>query len=343
MRVLHIIDKLTTGGAEQVFVDITYLLVQHGVAVDALLFDGSGNMMHKLDKRLKVHILHRDNKFSLRKMWELHKICSRYDIVHVHMRHCYQYVRLVQLMFFGRYKLIVHDHYGSYAVDTTVPTGFKGLFKPQYYIGVCLPLVEWAKASVGIDSDKAFLLRNIVLPKQPTAYPRRDAHRAMLVANISRIKHIDYAIGLAQKMKWQLDVYGNVRDEAYHRELTEQIGTDNTINIISNVTGFTELYGRYSMAIHSAKSESGPLVLMEYMAAGLPFIANKTGEVADVVAADLPVLFMDSFDMDKWEERINEIQRDSAMPEKMKAVFEKYFSADKYLEKCMEIYRKVSC
>lgn len=340
MRILHIIDKLNTGGAEKVFIDITHLLAEKGVAVDALLFDATGDMTPQLDSRLKVHVLNRTNKYAVSKMWELHRICSGYDIVHAHMRHVYQYVRLVQFLFNGGYKLVIHDHYG---IDKTIPLSLKYIFRPRYYIGVCTALTEWAKTDVGLNAGNVYLLRNTIIPKAIAGTSGSHTRKAMMVANISRVKNIEFAIRLFKKMDWELDIYGNSRDPVYYNELLQLIGDNNKIRIINNVTDFSGLYNRYSLAIHSSRSESGPLVLLEYLVQGLPFITYKTGEVAEVIYNDLPFLLMDSFDMEKWIVQVDKIMQAESLPVKMKEVFNRYFLPGKYVEECLQIYERISC
>lgn len=341
MRILQVIDKLDVGGAEKVFIDLTHLLIGHNIAVDAMLFDATGNMTAQLDKRVSVHVLNRTNKYSVAKMRMLHRICSEYDIVHVHMRHVYQYVRLVQYLFRGKYKVVVHDHYG---IDKTIPLSFKYIFKPRHYIGVCRSLTDWAKTDVKLEPKNIHLLRNTIIPASHIRYtPKTNSWDTIMVANISRVKNIGFAIELFKRAGWELDIYGNSRDHVYYNELTTQIGDSSNIRIINDVTDFSKLYDRYALAIHSSVSESGPLVLLEYLANGIPFIAYKTGEVAEVIYNELPLLFMDSFDADEWIRRIGQIKQIEGLPDRMKEIFNKYFAPEKYVEACLRIYEKISC
>jgi glycosyltransferase involved in cell wall biosynthesis len=341
MKVLHVIDRLGVGGAEKVFLDITHLLAARNVAVDALLFDGSGELTDRLDKRVSLHVLNRVNKYSLAKLRQLHKLCSHYTIIHAHMRHVYQYVRLAQLLFRGKYQLLIHDHYG---IDKNIPLSLKYVFKPRHYIGVCTSLVDWATSDVKVPSPNVYLLPNIIIPKSDGSYTsNKNTSRAIMVANVSRVKNIEFAIELVSRMDLQLDIYGNNRDESYYNELYQLIGSGAKTRVINDVSDFTHIYSRYDFAIHCSRSESGPLVLLEYLAAGIPFIAYKTGEVAEVIYSELPLLFVDSFDMDEWIRRIDVIKQMHDLPEKMRMVFSKHFSPEKYTEECLRIYERIGC
>ena len=51
------------------------------------------------------------------------------------------------------------------------------------------------------------------------------------------------------------------------------------------------------VGLHVSKSETGPLVLLEYMCKSMPFIAYDTGEIAQHIKINFPSLIKDNFDM----------------------------------------------
>jgi len=204
-------------------------------------------------------------------------------------------------------------------------------------------LTNWARNDLKIGNQHVHLLRNIIIAHGNIYSKNTRTKKMMMVANISRIKHIEFAISLSKKLGWQIDIYGNCRDVAYYNELKSLAAGSEDIRFISDHTDFTDTYSQYDLAIHCSKSESGPLVLLEYLAAGIPFISYQTGEVANVTYADLPTLFMDGFDYDDWAKRIIEIEQEKDLPAKMRAVFHKYFSSEKYTEECLAIYQKTGC
>jgi glycosyltransferase involved in cell wall biosynthesis len=100
------------------------------------------------------------------------------------------------------------------------------------------------------------------------------------------------------------------------------------------------------MAIHTSLSETGPLVLLEYMANGLPFVTSNTGEVVDQIRDELPDLIVSTFNEEDWIEKIialeNEIQINGQfINRKLKELFNKKFSPEKYIEQCLKIYQNV--
>ena len=118
-------------------------------------------------------------------------------------------------------------------------------------------------------------------------------------------------------------------------------GDDGCINIITGITDFSGLYGQYNLAIHCSPKETGPLVLIEYLAARLPFIAYQTGSAADAIAANLPQLFMQNFEPEEWQQRISEIIQNNELPRQMQELYKKNFNPEDYINKCLQIYQSV--
>ncbi len=199
-KILHVIDRLEVGGAERVFLDLTYLLLNENLRIDTLLISGRGALYERIDSRAGTYFLNRKNKYSLFKMLECAAVCSRYRIVHIHMRHTYAYVKLAQLLSFKKFTIIFHDHNNK--IDT-IPFSLKGLFKPIFYIGVSQQLIEWAVSKLKIDKNKTFLLRNIIIPSN-NSVEINSGKDLVMVSNISPVKNIEFAIELVTTLKKNL-------------------------------------------------------------------------------------------------------------------------------------------
>lgn len=342
MKVLQVIDRLNIGGAERVMLNITHLLAERNIEVGVLLFNQGFAFDKDIDKRAKLFVLNRNNKFSIAKLHKTFRTCSEYEIVHVHMRHCYRYIKLAQLLFGGKFKVILHDHYGNIEIDKNIPSGFNSILKPAYYIGVSQTLTTWALTALKTNPLHTYLLPNTILLGKPIDHnSRKTEQKVFMVSNIRETKNIEFAISLFQRLKWDSTIYGNKADDKYFDKITSLIQGDPIIKIVSGKTDFADVYKEYAIAVHCGVSETGPLVLLEYLANGIPFIAYKTGDVSDTVAKELPLHFMDSFDVDEWTKRIQEILKQEDLTDKLKNVFKKHFSPDKYIDECLRIYQEV--
>jgi glycosyltransferase involved in cell wall biosynthesis len=340
MKVLQVIDTLNIGGAEKVLITLTNLLQQKHVTADVLLLVGQGALINDLNAHAKIYHLNRQQKFSYKKLLEAHSICTGYNIVHVHMRHCYAYIRLAQIIFRGKYKLVFHDHFGDIEINKAVPFSLLGIFNPKSYIGVSPTLVKWAKQSLKIADKNCFLLLNTITPpksKEKSKTSRRN--KVMLVSNIRPTKNIEFAIELCAAAKYNLTIYGNREDENYYKSISA-LCDKNSVAIKEGITDLSNEYSKYDITIHCSRSETGPLVLLEYMASGMPFLSYKTGAVADTVAEQLPLYFIDNFQTDEWQQRIDAILAKKEHNELVDA-FNKFFSPETYINNCLQIYQSV--
>lgn len=338
MRILHVIDKLAVGGAERLFVSITKLLRDKDVEVDVLIFNTGGALEKELDKRIQVHNLNRKSKYNIATLYKANRICSEYDIVHTHLRYVHAYIKLGQWLFAGDYKLIVHEHA---AITASTPSRYKGVLKPKYFIGVNIEQVDWAIDTVGMNRNRVFLLENTIVQDTVKIEQVAPTNKAILVANLRSVKNIEFAIKLCKSIDMGLDIYGNIIEQDYYDKLQALISDDSSINIKQGITDFTNLYPQYQLALHSSPAETGPLVLIEYLSAGLPFVAYNTGSAAAAIAKQLPQLFMDNFEVQKWSERIAQINADNTLPEKMREVYAASFDAEIYINKCLNIYKSI--
>jgi glycosyltransferase involved in cell wall biosynthesis len=340
LKVLQVIDRLTAGGAERVFLDLTKLLLDKNIKVDTLTVSGKGVLYDLIDQRAERYYLDRKNKFSGIKLLECAELCAKYDIVHVHMRHTYKYIRLVQLVSRKKFKVIFHDHFGDIDKDVSIPLGFSCLLKPKYYIGVSLTLTNWAKNNLKVKSNNIWLLRNTILPNN-NEFINVNNNKWIIVSNLKRTKNIEFAIDFALKHRVELDIYGQSIEVDYSKEVYEKIRSVKGVNLIANEFNIQTKLRDYKFAIHTAYSESGPLVILEYLIQGLPFLAHKTGEVADVLYSEIPQCFVDNLDELEWSKKLLFLNDNIPNEEKLKDLFNKHFGFENYINECVNIYQKV--
>ena len=171
-----------------------------------------------------------------------------------------------------------------------------------------------------------------------------------MIGNFRRVKNHLFAIQLIQQLGngITLHLYGMIEDAAYHEELVHYIQSNRlneTVKIISGVNNVYNVLGKYNLAIHTASNETGPLVLLEYMQAGLPFITYNTGDVATHISNALPGLVMHSFEKEHWLAAINNMLLNEQVREttkvKMKQVVAEIYTEDKYWERLLNVYKKV--
>ncbi len=335
MKILQVIDTLNVGGAEKVFIDMCSVLFENNQQVSALFLLESGALSSEFNPEIQKFELYRKNKWSVKKMKECSIILNKFEIVHCHFRHVYRYVTLVNKLFPFNAKIILHDHYGSIDVDTKVPFLFSSFFKPNFYIGVSNTLVKWAKNNLQLEDKNVFLLENIII-KNLQIKERKKNYDFILVSNIKKIKNNQFAIDLAKKLNKSLLLVGKNQDESYYQNIQNSL-TD-SIEIDATISNAQQVLHCAKFGLHTSFSETGPLVLIEYIAHGLPFLAYETGEVSKVLKNYFPLFFIDNFDINQWEERVKKINENQIDYSKFENVFQKEFGKLNYYRKLVEIY-----
>lgn len=340
MKILQVIDQLNIGGAERVVLDLSNILCEHNEDVTLLSIRGVGVLNEYLDKRIKFIAMERQSKYSLTEMKRFVDIAKNYDIIHVHMRHTMAYIAVALFLKPSMHKRIVfHDHYGDININKACPIPLRYSLRhcTAAYIGVSQQLVNWAKFW---NVRNRMLLPNIVRKQMPK-YKTNIASGYVSVGNIRTTKNYLHLMKIAKALpSAHFTIYGNMNEPNYYENVVAEKG-DN-VDIIEGVSNVQPLLPNYKVAIHCAPSETGPLVLIEYMAQGIPFITYNTGEVVEQVKEELPELILDTFDVAVWVERLQYIEiHYDVLKSKLSDVYEKYYSENKYYQSCKQIYKNV--
>ena len=337
MKVLQVIDRLNVGGAERVCLDISNLLFKKNINVAVLTILEKGELLSFLDSNIKIYCLQRKSKFNIKTMKKMILILNNYDIAHIHMRHTYRYVKFASLFYKLSCKLILHDHFGSIALDKSIPLFMNNFLKPKFYIGVSNELVKWAKEVLKV--SEIYLLENIIVKKKYSTNQKKDT--IVDVSNIAPIKNQLFSIKLIEKTSYNLVIYGKIKDVNYYNHLKKYLrlnNLENRVSFIHNENNIQKVLGSFKLGLMTSVSESGPLILIEYLAQSLPFVAYKTGQVANVLSDELP-FFADDFNLDNWLDKMAKAMDFDS--KNLTDYYYKFFNPSDYTNKCIEIYKKI--
>lgn len=347
MRVLQVIDSLDVGGAERVFVNLTNLLYEQKIDVSILLLVSDGVLLNEINNNIPIIRLQRSKRFEFKKIKKLVEVIQGFDIVHVHLKHNYRYVCFSAKLFrVPISNIIFHDHSHSYGVKkisrkNLKDSFFKNLFKPKNYIGVSKENCLWAEKYLNLSKQNVFLLENTVrLSYQNKTKNARKG--GVIVSNITPIKNLTFAIHLFKELKIPLTIYGKIRDKQYHLELLDlidELHMKDDVKIITNCKHIQAELHKYVFAIHSSLKETGPLVLIEYLAQGLPFLSFNTGQVYEKLKPVIPEFFINNFDLECWKQQVSNIQKIDSM--RIKTIYELYFNEINHFQVCLKIYHQI--
>lgn len=343
MKILKVIDTLNIGGAEKVFIDLTNLLYESGVAVSTLFILNPGLLENQLHQGIQKYKLNRTWKWSPMHMYQCSLILKKYDIIHCHHRYIYAYINLSASLFGIKSKIILHDHYGLIDIDKQVPWTIRGVLKPKYFIGVSSKLNNWAINQLHVNSEQVYLLPNIV--RASTIKQQHTRHYDwVLVSNIKPVKNQLFAVELAKQMGKSLLIIGNVQDYAYYQQVkAASEGTVHSIVIKTGVNNVRPYFSQVQMGLHVSQSETGPLALIEYLSEGLPFITFKTGEVVEMLINSFPEMVVNNFDIKEWTTAIMSLNQinNNQYSQNLIDFYKANFGEQQYVQLCLDIYKKI--
>ncbi len=340
MKILQVIDQLGPGGAERVCINIANLLHDNKQDVKLIVFNKIGPLFQLINKEIEIVVLE-SKKNKLKAYKKLIKEVKQADIVHIHIRKSFKFVKKTLLAFGVKKKLILHDHYGEIAVNKRIPTFYRSFYQPDFYIGCSKSLTSWATNIVGMNPKKVFFISNLVLKYNSNKPKDFDKKGIVLVGNLKPVKNHVFAVKLAKKLDLDLTIYTSKNENKYFKRLVkeiEEIYSKDRVHFMYNKINVQEDLFQYDFALNPSLSESGPLVLLEFLAQGLPFLTYNTGEIVKYVQSKFPDLVIDDFDMNTWEERVqtlNEIGEN-----KLKEAFDDYNKENRFYESYMDVYKK---
>ena len=347
MKIALINDKLDAGGAEKVLVNMANLLHSNGIDVSVVLFLGASVLDRLIDPAIPIHYLHRKGRLDVKAMFALKKVVKGFDIVHVHSRYNLRYYFVAKTIAgIHKPKVVFHEHIPILSVNYY--TKFC-LQKSDAYIAVLQSMTQWAKDSLQLKPTKVFYLPNTINTPKENIARQAVGYKIIMVGNIWHFKNQLFAVDLINALPeaYTLDIYGSKNDKDYYGKLMDKInesGLQKRVKIIEGVSDIYAVLGDYNFAIHTSPHETGPLVLLEYMNAGLPFLTYKTGDVAANILEKMPEAIVDSFDISSWKNAIDQFMLDAnrrlMIRAKMDLIIEEKYAEKIYFQQLNQIYGK---
>ncbi len=350
MKVLQVIDTLNIGGAEKVLVTLSNIQFRKGIEVTVLTTLNPGVLATQLNQGIPLISLKRGWKFNPYTMYRFVVIASKFDIIHVHSAHNLRYVYLATKLWRLKTRLVFHEHFGNIEIDKSIKWHHKWILPHVTLIGVSEQICDWAVRNVRLPQTQVHLLCNIIkeIPIKRRNKLPSEITNLMVCSNIRRTKHIEFAIQVFKSYfknhPAHLTIIGQVVDTDYFKEIKQMIlenDLEDCIDFEFECNDIQPILWQYDIALHTPVSESGPLVLIEYLAQGLPFVSYKTGEITRMIESSFPEFILDTFMVEDWVKAIQMILQGDQRNKfrSMRAYYESNFSEETYFQNCQSIYQ----
>ena len=354
-KVLHIINSLTTGGAETLLANS---LSQGGLNEHTenylLYFNQSSSLLDLIDKDVKIICLNYKGGFDIWRI--LRKIRSvitenKIEIVHTHLTPAGVYTHLVCP---GGVKQ-VHTIHSTYSMEKET-RWFMRFIDRKFFLERkdcnIISLSDFTKADLLKSihfKGKLFVLNNFVADRYfnlPEKQYNRFNGKLNLVAvgALKKLKNFEYLLEVFSYLtdkEIYLDIYGDGNKEQYEEVIQSKNLKIRMMGRIDDIAGVIQ---QYDLFIMPSKFEGYPLSVFEAMAAGVPVMLADIAPLKEIVKDN--ALYFKLDDAMATAEKLMAVQQNmidiNAMAVKSKAYAEQKVRRHIYIKKLLDIYNELS-
>lgn len=365
VQVVHIVDSLNPGGAERVAVELVNALSSRNIPVSVCVTRSGNSLQSEIDPQVEIIYLNRAETWEIKPILDFVAYCRRRNvrIIHAHGRSSLKFGVLVKALLLGGVKLIFHDHFGEIEINDQIDFILKWSARcfVDRYVGVSPALLKWAETKVGLNRSRLSILGNAI---DITRFQTSNAtikfqdcgkpFKAAVVANLRSQKGHDlllHALAASSSAQQQLHIYlagMDLHDEYsdYIHNLVREFHLEDNITFLGAQPNIPELLKSVDFGLLSSQSETGPLVLLEYLASGLPVLATRTGEIACKLADEGLPFFVTPGDVAGYASALEELisltdEKKQALKKQGYQFLNLHFDLRPRVTELIEIYRAV--
>lgn len=300
--VLHVVGGMQMGGAERMAVELANRTSELGLRSALLSTRGDGPIRAEVHSHVPVRVLERTRRWDLRSFAAFRELLRGHGVrlIHSHGPGPLQYVAAALSIGSLGCRHVYHCHTPRLGQDPVpdLRTRMALRWGTQAVIGVSHATCEWLHRTISWPDSRTYLLRNGVEVgrfQHPSAPRLRTALGAapedvlvVIVANFrpqkDHLTALRAVVECPDACRIRLVLVGAEAqgDEDYLRSVrqaVERLGLRERVHFLGARPDVPEVLAGCDAALLSSNRESGPLSLLEYMAAGLPFVATRVGEI----------------------------------------------------------------
>jgi glycosyltransferase involved in cell wall biosynthesis len=318
VAVMQICDTLEAGGMERVAVNVANALPRDRFVSHLCTTRRDGPLEEIVAPDVLRLRLKRKSTFDAAAYLLLSAYIRRHHIAVLHAHGPSLFFAAAVAARFPRLTLVWHDHFGGFETHDRSALLYRvPARRLDGVIAVSEDLATWAEHSLGIPAGRIRFIPNFVAEpsplSSPPSLPGAPGSRIVCVANLRAQKN---HLGLFRAMKEVVGRYpaahllllGACDNPAYldrlHREM-DQLGVREHITWLGVRDDVYDVLRGCDIGVLSSISEGLPLSLLEYGMAGLPAVATRVGQCAEVLAEGAAGILVDPSSTDQLRDALS--------------------------------------
>lgn len=359
MRIMHLIDSLEFGGAEQVVVSLSNEQSRnHSVFVCCVKQEG--DLSDSLSGSVEIINLNRGEGNNYKLALSVSNIIKEksIDVLHVHCWGLFVAGAIAKtLSRLGCSVFTVHGTYIEYpsGVASVIKRGIRRLlervFVGQYtrIVSVSGQLENYIGTALGFRGERLQVIENgIEVGPEPESKIERGKTVLITVGRLHPVKNYKMmirAVASVIERDENLELWivgdGDIRGEL--EDLIKELGVEDNIRLLGFRSDINELLSRSSVFLLSSEYEGISIALLEAMRMGLPAVATRVGGIPETIEEGKTGLLVEDGDTAAFAQAIEKLSGDTELCVSMgyaaRQRLIKYFSIDAMVNSYEVIYK----
>ena len=357
MNVMHLIDSLSTGGAERVAVNMVNTLNHNGIKTYLCATRKEGPLKTFIVHADQYLFLNRKSSLDVRALSQLIRFIKKNHITILHAHSSSYFIAVLAKIMIRSVKVVWHDHYGlSDQLESrkSIFIRLGSLFFDAVF-SVNTLLKQWAERKLFVRQSRICFLANYadLGDYHSDWHPDRLArHNILCLANLRPQKDHHTLLDAFRKIKVEcqdasLYLVGKDNQDAYSESLKKKVEDWKLKDVyfMGEQTDVLLFLEKASIGVLSSTSEGLPIALLEYGLAGLPVICTDVGECRLVLMDGRAGWLVSPDDAEHFAKAIKNALSDSdkakEFASKLTINVQQHFSGTSALHQLLRIYKAI--
>ena len=357
LGVLHLIDTLEAGGAERVAVNLVNALPRGEFRPHLGTTRREGPLAELVHPDVGRLRLGRRWRWDLAAIRRLIRYCRDEQIAVIHAHETSIFIAAIVAHFRPYPAIVWHDHFGRVDIEERPAWIYRLLTRrAAAIIAVNRPLASWSRQSLRQDAARVHEIPNFVAAPEVATAPLSlsgcPGSRIVCVANLRAEKDHGTLIRAMREVvrthpEAHLLLVGGSRSETVRSALQSSIrelGLDSNVSLLGDRRDVGAILRASDIGVLSSRSEGFPLALLEYGLAGLPTVATRVGQCAEILEEGRAGWLVPPAEPAALAEAISTLlddpSRRSALGSALRAHVQACYGQEQIIARIAEIYRK---